>query len=76
MLGNRRPQTLVAIETALHRTGSVLVDFGYAATPEDHQAGRIKWLRLAMTAKQAREVGDALRDAAGVSRQSSEPGHA
>lgn len=75
-MSDQRPQSLVGIEMSLHETGALLVDFRYAANPADHRAGRTHRLRLAMTAKQAREVADDLRAAAAASRQSDQPGHA
>jgi hypothetical protein len=75
-MSDNRPQTLVGIEISVHPTGSVVADFRYAASLEDHQAGRIKLLQLAMTARQAGEVADGLQAAAAASRQSREPGHA
>lgn len=76
MATSRRTYSLVQTGMFVHRTGAVVVDFGYAATPEDHQSGRIQWLRLAMTAKQARQVADDLRKIAAESPLSDEVGHA
>lgn len=61
---------------ALLRTGNVLFEIGYAGSPEDALAGRIQWLRLAMTAKQTRVLADDLRQKAASSRQTSETGRA
>jgi hypothetical protein len=55
---------------------NVLVELGFVKSLEDHQAGRIQYLLMAMTAKQARDVADDLRKVAGRSRQSDNPGRA
>lgn len=61
---------------AVLRTGSVLVELHYAATPEQYLAGRTKLLRLAMSVEQARAFADDLRQTAGLSGQSGDAGNA
>ena len=57
-------------------TGDITLEIGYASTLDEALAGQIRWTRLAMTVKQARELADDLRQTAASSRQTPDAGNA
>lgn len=69
-------QGLVESKIAMLPSGHLQLEIAHATTPEDVQAGRIQWTRLALTPKQARQLADDLRQKAGESRQTPDAGNA
>jgi hypothetical protein len=69
-------RTLVEFKVSLLPTGSILLEFGHAATPDEYLKGRIQWTPLSLPPAMAFQLADDVRQIAASSRQRPDAGNA